>query len=187
MKTKLKFITAFTISLLLVFISIGAVSVRANESDPIKLKVMAKGPEFYDETTIVTIIAEITFGEPNLGKVEFHHKTYVGDEKVWALKGKLSDGIVDVWPSWDDALSGSKFFNLWFIHGYGRAKYQIGPYLEAYVGCIVCPPGWFLNPDNEWVWGNGWAWAAIIVGGVEPNWKWEGRATNITMYKEIVP
>lgn len=193
MKTKLKYITTLTISMLLVVIIIGVIPVRAIKPGPIKTKIMAKGISHWPPSTEVSIIAEIRMGDPLLAEVEFHHKRYdEAGEKVWSLKGKLSNGIVEEWPEWFDLMTGINFINLWYVGGFGKAKYINGEYFEAYIGMIVSPYG-----DYSWIdetgevqygnTGNGWAWAAIIVGGVEPNWIWDGSSTNITMYKEIVP
>ena len=188
MKTKLKFITALTISVfLLVVISIGAVPAKANDSDPIKIKIMAKGINFWPPSTEVSIIAEIRMGDPNVAEVEFHHKRYdEAGKKVWSLKGKLSNGAVEEWDLWEDPNTGMTFINLWYVGGVGKAKYKNGQYFEAYIGMLVSPYGVYIGGTT----GIGWAWAAIFIAynpTPPPDIFWDGHSTNLVMYKEIVP
>ena len=185
-KMKLKPIAVFLVSLFLIPILAVGVTAASASSNTSRIDVMAKGVDIDIAGAITFVKGRIEFDEDTgeaVGQFQFHVKIYneMG-EKIYAMKGKLSDGPVMIIPEYYCTVRDVWWTNVWVVMGLGLIKTSDAYLTIDYRGELVTLPNtenkWvettlalMFNPTGEYVGGvweeGGWAYAGIpnYVGG----------------------
>ncbi len=220
MKTKLKVTTVLLVSLFLVSIIAGSTPAIAAKPEPsLMIDILAKGDDqdippyesedgIYRATTL--IVGKIKFDKVSgelLGQVEFQIKIYEieSGEKVYTIKGKLKDGVVEMLPYWPCDVRNVVWTNVWLVQGLGMVKttdidienfeYRGKTITLPNTGgkYIPLPIAMMVNPSGEYiggVWEDGpWAYAGVMIGiDIYGNPEFFGGVTNLINYMEkLVP